>query len=230
MNIVICTLKSWNVSLAEELKSELSVKGYKVCIITEKKSLTKEKLKVLNPEYVFFPHWSFIIPPDIYESFNCVVFHMSDLPYGRGGSPLQNLIVRGHTETVISAIRVEAELDAGPIYLQHSLSLDGSAQEIYRRAANIIFYEMIPKILEERMMPTPQSGEVVVFERRKPSQSELKDLLNLEDTYDSIRMLDAEGYPKAYIQLGNIRIEFDRAKFVNGRLVARAIFSEGCNE
>lgn len=230
MNIVICTLKNWNVSLAEKLKSELSVKGFKVSIITEKENLTKEKLKAFNPEYVFFPHWSFIIPPDVYKSFECVVFHMTDLPYGRGGSPLQNLIMRGHKETVISAIRVEAELDAGPIYLQHPLSLDGSAQEIYCRAADIIFHEMIPKILEERMIPTLQNGEVVVFERRTPSQSELKDFLNYKDAYDFIRMLDADGYPKAYIQLENMRIEFDKAKFVNGRLIARAIFSEGRNE
>ncbi len=26
--------------------------------------------------------------------FECVCFHMTDVPYGRGGSPLQNLIIR----------------------------------------------------------------------------------------------------------------------------------------
>lgn len=43
---------------------------------------------------------------------------MTDLPYGRGGSPLQNLIVRNHYKTKISEIRVKKEIDSGPIYLK----------------------------------------------------------------------------------------------------------------
>ena len=46
---------------------------------------------------------------------------MTDLPYGRGGSPLQNLIARGFLETKISAILVEKQLDAGPVYLKMEL-------------------------------------------------------------------------------------------------------------
>ena len=64
---------------------------------------------------------------------------MTDLPYGRGGSPLQNLIVRGKKDTMLSAIQVEKELDAGAIYMKMPLSLEGSAAQILRRASNIIF-------------------------------------------------------------------------------------------
>ena len=35
---------------------------------------------------------------------------MTDLPYGRGGSPLQNLIIRGFESTKISAIEFKMEL------------------------------------------------------------------------------------------------------------------------
>ena len=49
---------------------------------------------------------------------------MTDLPYGRGGSPLQNLIVRGHKETKISAIKVVKELDAGPVLSSLELMLN----------------------------------------------------------------------------------------------------------
>jgi len=38
---------------------------------------------------------------------------MTDLSYGRGGSPLQNLIVRGYKDTMISALWIEKELDSG---------------------------------------------------------------------------------------------------------------------
>jgi len=36
-----------------------------------------------------------IILKEIFENYEIILFHMTDLPYGRGGSPLQNLIVRG---------------------------------------------------------------------------------------------------------------------------------------
>ena len=67
---------------------------------------------------------------------------MTDLPYSRGGSPLQNLILRGHQETQIIALRCVAELDAGPIYMKRPLSLEESAYEIFVRAADVV-QEMI---------------------------------------------------------------------------------------
>ena len=57
---------------------------------------------------------------------------MTDLPYGRGGSPLQNLIIiRGLKTTKITAFKCVAEIDVGPVYLKKTLSLEGNAQDIY---------------------------------------------------------------------------------------------------
>ena len=67
---------------------------------------------------------------------------MTDLPFGRGGSPLQNLIKNRFSETVITAIECSKEIDAGDIYLKEKLSLNGSAEEIFLRA-NIIIKRMI---------------------------------------------------------------------------------------
>lgn len=230
LKIIICTLKSWNIEYARQLSHERSLIGDRVWIITNKADLRNEILNDIQPDYIFFPHWSYIISDDIYNNFECIVFHMTDLPYGRGGSPLQNLIVRGHKNTKISALRVEKELDAGPIYLKHDLSLDGSAEKIYKRASKIVFTEMIPEILESKTVPIPQQGEAVVFPRRKKEQSDLKDCSSLQEFYDYIRMLDAEGYPHAFIQFGNIRIEFEDAKFKDGILMATAKFYEENNE
>ena len=48
---------------------------------------------------------------------------MTDLPFGRGGSPLQNLIIRGIYDTKISAIKANKEIEAGDIYCQHNLNI-----------------------------------------------------------------------------------------------------------
>ena len=191
-------------NLAERLESKT---GKNFVTIDNKNDLNQDHLLRINPEHIFFPHWSYIIPNEIYENYNCVIFHMTDLPYGRGGSPLQNLIVREHKETMISAIRCVKEIDAGPVYLKKPLSLNGSAKEIFIRA-NQIIEDMIVEILETAPQPESQTGDVVKFTRRKPEDGDWSGAKSLDEVYDYIRMLDAEGYPPAFIHIGNYKLEF----------------------
>ena len=177
-----------------------------------------------NPKWVFFPHWSYYIPEKIYENHECVVFHMTDLPFGRGGSPLQNLIGRGIYETKISALRCVKALDAGPIYMKKALSLHGNAQEIYIRASSIIV-EMINDILKNHPQPRKQQGEAVVFERRKPEESNIFQLSSLDKLHDYIRMLDADGYPKAYVETEHFKLEFTRSSYKGKEVIADVKFT-----
>jgi len=142
---------------------------------------------------------------------------MTDLPYGRGGSPLQNLIIKGHKVTKITALKMAQELDTGDIYHKVSLDLLGSAQEIFIEAANKA-YELIKFIVENNPAPQPQEGEVVNFNRRKPSQSEIPKDITFDNIYDYVRMLDADTYPAAYIDFGGFRLLFKKAKLDNGKL------------
>lgn len=212
---VLVTNKSWHDSLFENLKT---IENTKWVRIRNAKEFSKKKLDRLKPHKIFIPHWSTIIPPDIYENFNCIVFHMTNLPYGRGGSPLQNLIVRGHTTTKISAIEVAKGIDTGNIYLKKSLSLKGSAHDIFLRAAKII-ENMIVQLITVEHVPEKQKGKVVTFKRRTPEQGNLKELSNLHEIYDYIRMLDCEGYPPAFIDIGNFRIEFNNASFEKNKII-----------
>ncbi len=223
--VLICTQKSWNTELALQMKDKYD-KEYDISVIAKKEELTVERVEALAPVYVFFPHWSYLIPESIYGRFPCVVFHMTDLPYGRGGSPLQNLIVRGHTHTRLSAIRVDAGLDTGDVYLKEDLSLTGTAEEILRRASGIIFSKMIPYLLEHRPAPVPQSGEAVIFKRRKPEDGRLLPQMDEKTIYDYIRMLDGEGYPNAFISLGDYTLRFYGADFQDGRVTAQVRFEK----
>ena len=219
---VVAQSKTWNASLVSNLRN---LTGFEVIEITNPTQITFEFLNDLNPKFVFFPHWSSLIRKDIYENFKCIIFHMTDLPFGRGGSPLQNLIERGFRETKMCAIECAEELDAGSIYLKRSLSLDGSAQEIFCRAAKVI-EKMIVEIVEKEPQPTQQVGEVVVFKRRTPNESNIGKLRSANEIYDAIRMLDADGYPHAFIESGNFKIEFRNAKIFNGRFSADAYFTK----
>jgi methionyl-tRNA formyltransferase len=172
--------------------------------------LTLDMLREIEPRFVFFLHWSERVPAEVHESFECVNFHMTEVPYGRGGSPLQNLIARGHQTTVVSAIGMVDELDAGPVYAKRPMTLDGTAEEVYVRAARLSA-DMIVDIIARQPAPTEQTGEVVPFRRRTPADSEIRLPASLVDVYDAVRMLDADGYPHAFLRVGGLRLEFTRA-------------------
>lgn len=213
---VVATIKDWNIRNFYKIASEIRGNWH---LITNKGDLTLEKIEPLNPRYIFFPHWSWIIPKEVHSKFECIVFHMTDLPFGRGGSPLQNLIARGIYETKISAIRVTGELDVGPIYLKRNLCLHGSAEEIFIRASDSTF-DVIKYIVENEPSPVEQEGEPVIFKRRTPAESRIPDVRDLNKVFDWIRMLDAEGYPRAFIETENLRLEFSRASLRNGHILA----------
>jgi methionyl-tRNA formyltransferase len=199
--------------------------GSSFTLIRHPEELTVGRLSAIKPSYVFFPHWSFIIPPAIYIRFRCVIFHMTDVPFGRGGTPLQNLIVRGMSETKVSALRCGPILDGGPVYLKRPLSLFGTAEDIYLRAARLV-EEMILEIITKHLKPAPQRGKPTYFVRRKPAQSNIHTVSRLNALFDHIRMLDAEGYPKAFLHTKNFRLEFQRASLKDDRVTAQVTITK----
>lgn len=208
---ILLSTKPWHDDLFKRLEIRTDETWLRVY---HKEDFTFDNLKEFKPETIFIPHWSYIIPDEIFSNFKCIVFHMTNLPYGRGGSPLQNLIVRGHKNTMISALRVEKGIDTGPIYLKKPLSLDGTAQEIFMRASKVI-EKMIHQIIDDKITPKKQTGEPVIFKRRKPQDSLMNGLQELMDVYDYIRMLDADGYPSAYFETEYFKIEVTKASLDN---------------
>ncbi len=215
---IVATLKDWNINQYNTCGFS---KNKKFILITDPKKLTFKNINTIKPKYIFFPHWSFKVNEKIINNFNCVCFHETKVPYGRGGSPIQNLIEKNHKNTFITALKMSNILDAGPIYMRDFLSLKGSAEEIYERASIIIF-KMIKKIIIRNPKPFKQKGKVTIFKRRKPSQSNiLKNISSLNKIYNHIRMLDAKSYPNAYIKYGKMILEFKSAKFGKKNIEAK---------
>ena len=208
--------RPWNRRLFDEVIGKYQGEWH---YIGSREELTVQKIREIDPRLLFFLHWSWKVPDEIVNGFECVCFHMTDVPYGRGGSPLQNLIVRGHQDTKITALRMTGEVDAGPVYLKEPLRLEGRAEDVYIRAGETAA-QMIAHIIEEGLVPVPQMGKVVMFKRRTPEQSNIATLESLPQLYDHIRMLDAEDYPHAFLETDHFRIEFSRAVHHPDRIVA----------
>jgi methionyl-tRNA formyltransferase len=119
----------------------------------------------------------------------------------------------------VTALRMVPELDAGPIYLQRPLSLEGLAEEVYLRSARVIA-DMMRAIADGEPTPQPQQGTPVGFARRTPAESRLPEEGSLADLFDHLRMLDADGYPRAFADVGPWRLEFTRPALRTGAIEA----------
>lgn len=222
---IIATIKTWNIENCRRLQKKYTDSQF--VLVTTKEELQEALQEKQKPEYIFFPHWSWMIPEEIFNSYECVVFHSTDLPFGRGGSPIQNLIIRGIYNTKISAIKVCKDVDAGPIYMKKPVCIsEGNVDDILKRISDIIFNDMIPRFLNNRLIPEKQVGEVVCFNRRKPEESKIPDGLNQRQLYDYIRMLDGEGYPPAYREYGNGKLVFSDAEISDNLLCAKVQYIE----
>ena len=73
--------KPWNRSLFDETLRLLPGRWN---YVTSPDDLSVELVRRTSPR-IFFLHWSWKVPEQIVDRYECVCFHMTDVPFGRGG-------------------------------------------------------------------------------------------------------------------------------------------------
>lgn len=216
--ILIVTLKKWNLLNFQKFKKK-NKHNYNLHIILKNKDLKKEKLININPDFIFFIHWSTKVSEEIINNFNCYNFHMTDLPFGRGGSPLQNLLLRDIEKTKISLIKMNNKLDQGDIIYKEKFNLKGNAREIYN-LLSIKSFRIIEKIIKRKKLKLiKQKGYVKNFKRIKKNSLIIKNKLTLKNIYNQIRMRDTESYERTFVKIGKYKIYLKDAK-INSKIIS----------
>jgi methionyl-tRNA formyltransferase len=200
MRIACVGYRHW----ALEIYDQLASKTDHVFLIFRSKAQYKEEvLYDFKPDLVLFYGWSWRVPEAIVNNWPCIMLHPSPLPKFRGGSPIQNQIISGCTESAVTLFLIDKGIDTGPIIGQAPFSLQGSLQEVFHRITCIGF-DLTRHILDDGMEPVQQNEEeATVYSRRSPEQSEItiNELENKTSEYifNKIRMLQWP-YPNAYFK------------------------------
>lgn len=137
-----------------------------------------------------------------------LVIHESDVPRGRGWSPLAWQILEGKKDFTVSLIEAEDRVDSGAVWATRPLHLEGHelAEEI-NEARDLVRERLMDFAVEnfDRISPVPQTGEPTYYARRTPKDSHIDPHRSLAEQFDQIRICD-ERFP-AFFDLRGHRYE-----------------------
>jgi methionyl-tRNA formyltransferase len=190
MKITILTdnRNSWIIPFVEKLKIKLNnysvshvfsqdkVTGGDIMLILSCENIISEKILSLHK--------------------NNIVVHPSDLPKGKGWSPLAWQVIEGKGTIPITLFEASKEIDAGDIYTQDVISLDGTElNEDIKKKQGLKTIEMISKYIQKPNKGIKQNGEATFYKKRMPSDSELNINKSISEQFNLLRVVDNERYP-----------------------------------
>ena len=134
-----------------------------------------------------------------------LVIHESNLPSGKGFSPVQWQIVEGCNEIPVCLLEASADgIDCGHVYIRDTMRLDGFEllPEIQEEQADITF-RIIKKFLTTHasIVPQKQKGKESFFSRRTRRDDELDAKKTIEEQFNLLRIANNDEYP-LYFNLG----------------------------
>lgn len=190
--------RDWAIDIFKCIKKGILIQDKSLCDL--------EFINTIKPKIIFFYGWSWIVPKEIIDNYLCICLHPSHLPDYRGGSPIQNQIIDGITDSAVTIFKMNNELDQGDIYYQEYLSLRGNLSSVLMRLT-LIGCNGTNKLLKDlkqgNLTFKKQTGEATYCKRRTPKESEIKiedfSKYNAEYFYNKVRCLQ-NPYPLPYIQ------------------------------
>lgn len=111
-----------------------------------------------------------IIPQTTIDLFTpgIINLHPSLLPKYRGPTPIESAIINGDAQTGVSIMQLSKAMDAGPVYDQTLIDLDGSETQtsLYQTLGQLgakRLVEILPNILSGELQPQPQDDAKATY-------------------------------------------------------------------
>lgn len=209
MTITILTdnKNSWYIKYGAILKTSLSQLGYNTTFINDKESIRKG-------DVCFLLSCTKILPETFLKlnKYNIVV-HASDLPEGKGFSPMQWQILEGRECITLTLFNAVKELDAGDYFLKEKLCFDGHEllDELHKKMGEKI-NEMCLKFIKyiKELEPVKQTGQSTFYPKRTSQDDRVDPNKTILELFNHFRIANNIDYPLYFEYKGfkyNIKIE-----------------------
>lgn len=191
ISILVDDPDSWILPYAKEIKKRLSEK-HRVKLFTKSEDIE-------HGDILFLLGCLKIISKNILSrNKNNLVIHESDLPKGRGWSPVAWQVLEGMNEIPIVLFEALEELDAGDIYLKDYIELSGTEllPEI-KHKQGLKTIELVEKFVSKwpNVTPVKQYGEETYYLKRDAKDDEIDPRKSIIENFNHLRIVDNEKYP-----------------------------------
>jgi methionyl-tRNA formyltransferase len=179
IQILVDNNGSWVIPYAKELSNKLESKGHEVNLIYSHDEVKEgDILCLLSCEMIF---------KDLHFNEHNLVIHESDLPKGKGWSPLTWQILEGKDKIPVTLFEASKEVDAGDIFAKEYIHLEGHEllddikhqQGLKTIKLVIDFVERYPQV-----EACSQEGESTYYPKRTPKDSELDINKSIKEQFD----------------------------------------------
>jgi methionyl-tRNA formyltransferase len=172
-------------------------------------ALVRKKDQVVSGDILFLISCHEIIDENTRAKFKkTLVIHASDLPHGRGWSPLIWQILEGRQNITVSLLEAQAGVDSGDIWKQQKIYIEKTDlfEDINRKlfGAEIELMQYAVDNFGSIIPQKQDSREPTYYPKRSPKDSELDPDKTIAENFNLLRVCDPERYP-AYFTLYGVR-------------------------
>ena len=195
VQILIDNPFSWIIPYANSLSLEINSKmNYTAVVIHSHEEVIEGNiLCLLSCEKIF---------KNLHLNKHNLVVHESDLPKGKGWSPVTWQILENSTKIPVSLFEAAVNVDSGPIYFKDYICLDGSEllPEI-RAMQGKVTNKLVMKFLDNypNVEGLQQSGEETFYEKRTERNSEVDINRSIKEVFNLLRVCDNKRYPAFFV-------------------------------
>ena len=202
---IVSDISSWMNEHIFKLISILESNGHIVKLIHDVD-------KIERGDLAFFLSCGQIVPIEILrKNINNLVVHASDLPKGKGWSPLAWQILEGSNDIPISLFEAVEKVDSGKVYIRETMNCRGTEliDELHSNLADISitmclnFVNNYPEIVAEGIC---QSGFSSYYPRRSREDSKLDIHKSIDEQFNLFRVVDNDNYPAFFEKNGVVYI------------------------
>jgi methionyl-tRNA formyltransferase len=198
IQILVDNPNSWIIPYAKELAEKITTElGYEANFTTKHENISKGNVLCLLSCEKIFSNLEL-------NQYNLVV-HESDLPQGKGWSPLTWQILEGKNAIPITLFEAQEKVDSGVIYNKTTIDLEGHELiEEIKHLQGLATQKLILDFLKniDQMKGIEQEGKESFYPKRTEKDSELDPSKSIDEQFDLLRVCDNERYPAFFMKNG----------------------------
>ncbi len=209
MKITILTdnINSWYLPFGITLNERFKALGHQCSFINKKEEIE-------FGDICFLLSCTKILPVKFLDlnKFN-IVIHASDLPQGKGFSPLQWQILEGKNSITLTLFNAVKELDAGDFFFKEEIFFEGHEliDELHSKMGEKI-NQMAEKFVNKihDLKPQKQKGESSFYPKRTFNEDEIDPKKSILELFNHFRIANNNEYPLFFEYKGfkyNLKIE-----------------------